>query len=444
MNFQYLKKIQLPIIILSLLSTSGHTSEFLIEDLNRDKNQQQTWVALPYAFSSESMGLTAGVVGVFSGYIQPQMTIVATTFVGEDLEIGNEDSSESARAAGAVVAVDGYRPSFSERLFISGIGTYAYYPNQRLYIDGSNDSEQILDNNSSNSTTPVQSKGYNNWFDAHFRYVLPLGESRNNVLPKIQLQRGIAVNRDHVGGGKPFVTGQTTLGTDLFYSKWSAESFSESPEINTNGVRLYLEHDNTDYGDNPSRGYTFGAELSVDFGLGNSTQSWNALEVDYSHYIELDNFSWTRHNVLALNLWSAYSPSWDDSETLHEGGVLKKHQTPMWEGARLGGWNRMRAYDNNRFNDKAALYGAVEYRFIPRINPLGEQKWNPFPIDWFQVVLFAEVGRVDDKYSADLLTDMKYDVGFSLRALAAKIPVRFEMAFGEEGSTMWVMLQQPF
>jgi len=444
MNFQCFKKNHLAISLISLFSLGSHASEFLIEDLNRDKNKQQTFVVLPYAFSSESMGVTAGAVGVFSGYIQPQMTIVATTFVGEDLDISSDDSSETARAAGAVLAIDGYRPSFSDRLFISGIGTYAYYPNQRLYVEGGNDSEQVLDSNKSGSTTPVQSKGYNNWFDMHFRYVLPLGESRSNILPKIQLQRGIAVNRDHIGGGKPFITGQTTVGTDLFYSKWSAESFNESPEINTNGLRLYLEHDNTDYADNPSRGYSFGAEFSADFGLGNSTQSWNALEVDYSHYIDLENFSWTRHNVLAVNLWSAYSPSWDNSEKLNEGGVLNKHQTPMWEGARLGGWNRMRAYDNNRFNDKAALYGAIEYRFIPRLNPLADQQWNPFPVDWFQVVLFAEVGRVADKYSTELLTDMKYDVGFSLRALAAKVPVRFEMAFGEEGSTMWVMLQQPF
>jgi len=443
MNPRYFKKTPLIVIIFSLFSIVSQASEFLIEDLNRDKNKQQTWVALPYAFSSESMGVTAGVVGVFSGYIQPQMTIVATTFVGEDLEIGSEDSSESARAAGAMLAIDGYRPHFSDRLFISGIGAYAYYPNQRLYIDGNNDSTQILDSNN-NSLSPLQSKGYNNWFDLHFRYVLPLGESSHHVLPKIQLQRGIAVNRDHVGGEQPFVSGQTTLGSDIFYSKWSAESFDESPEINTNGMRFYLNHDNTDYADNPSRGYSFGAELSVDFGLGNSTQSWNALEVDYSHYIELNNFSWTRQNVIAVNLWSAFSPSWDDSETLNENGVLKKHQTPMWEGARLGGWNRMRAYDNNRFNDKAALYGALEYRFIPRLNPMADLKWNPFPVDWFQVVLFAEVGRVANKYSAELLSDMKYDVGFSLRALAAKIPVRFEMAFGEEGSAMWVMLQQPF
>ncbi|MEI6897018.1 MAG: BamA/TamA family outer membrane protein [Psychromonas sp.] len=417
----------------------------MIEDLNRDKDKQQTWLVLPYAFSSESMGMTVGAVGVFSGYIQPQMTIVATTFIGENLQITQNNDTEKERASGAMLAISGYRPHFSERLFIRALGAYGYYPNQRLYLNGGNDSKKDLDNVANNAMTPLQSKGYNNWFDVRFQHVLPWGESRNKVLPNIQLRRGIAVNRDHIGGGKPFVSGQTILGTDLFYSKWSADKFIESPKINTNGMRFYIEHDNTDYPANPSRGYSFGAKISADFGAGNSTQSWNAIEADYSHYFELDNFSWSRQSVIAVNIWSAYSPSWDDSESLNEEGVLKKHQTPMWEGARLGGWTRMRAYDKNRFNDRAALYGAIEYRLIPRLNPMADQKWNPFPIDWFQLVLFAEVGRVAENYDlSELLTDMKYDVGFSLRALAAKVPVRFEVAYGEEGSAMWFMLKQPF
>lgn len=59
-------------------------------------------------------------------------------------------------------------------------------------------------------------------------------------------------------------------------------------------------------------------------------------------------------------------------------------------------------------------------------------------------MLFAEAGRVAEQFNTELLQDMKYDAGFSLRALAAKIPVHFEIAWGEEGSAMWMMLNQPF
>jgi len=435
-----------------LLVPALNASEFITEDINASK-KQSTWIALPYIFSSDSMGLTAGVVGIFNGFFQPQMSIVASIYGGEKFEVEkiHEDEGikkDEARTTGGFLAISGYKAPFTDRLFLSLLASYAYYPNQRLYLEGSNDSKRDLDSKSPLETTPLQTQGYNNWFNLDFRYVLPWGESKDKVLPVVKMRRGIPVNRTDVGGGAPFVTGQSILGTEFFYTKWTADKLTEEPSLNTNGLRLYLEHDNTDYPDNPSRGYNFIGKFSGDFGWSNSTQSWNALEAAYSHYFEFDNLSWTRQNVIALNAWTAYSPSWDKSEKLHPDhpeGVLDKHQPPMWEGARLGGWKRMRAYDSNRFNDKAAIYFAAEYRVIPDMNPMQDQEWSPIPIDWFQTVLFAEVGRVAPHYELDtLFSDMKYDVGFSIRALAAKLPVRFDMAFGQEGSTMWVMVQQPF
>ncbi|MEL0630673.1 BamA/TamA family outer membrane protein [Psychromonas aquatilis] len=421
-------------------------TEFNVEDLNRSEDKQNTWLVLPYVFSTDGMGLNAGAVLLLDGYIQPQMTMVFTAFAGEELDTqyGPNGSPDKARSTGGAYSISGYRPPFSDRLFISSLGSYAYYPNQRLYIDGSNDSKQNLDTSDTNSVSPLHTQGYNNWFNLNFSYVLPWGESKHKALPNIQLSRGLPVNRDDMGGGEVFTTGQTIVGTELFYTRWTADRFIESPALNTNGIRFFLEHDNTDYPHTPSRGYAFQATVSIDFGFGNSTQSWNSLEFDYQHYLALPNLSWTRQSVLALNAWTAYSPSWDNHRTLTPDGVLQKHQTPMWEGASLGGWDRMRAYDSNRFNDKAALYGAAEYRFIPKLNPMADQQWNPFPIDWFQFVFFAEVGRVSDRYNLSFFKGTKYDVGFSVRALAAKTPVRFDIAWGEEGSSMWVMLNQPF
>jgi hypothetical protein len=144
MNSLCFKKNILLNLILCLFYSSTNASEFLIEDLNRDKNKQQTWVVLPYIFSSESMGFTIGAVGILAGYIQPQMTIIATTFIGEELAIKHSDlrESDTERTSGAMLAINGYRPSFSNRLFVSAIGAYGYYPNQRLYLEGGNDSKK--------------------------------------------------------------------------------------------------------------------------------------------------------------------------------------------------------------------------------------------------------------------------------------------------------------
>jgi len=440
------------LLLTPLLIFSANSAEFILEDVNNSK-KSSTWIVLPYLFSSESMGLTTGAVGIFNGFIQPQMTIVASAFVGEEKEVEKlyEDqgvTKEKARTSGAFLAISGYRPPFSKRLFTSFLGLYAYYPNQRLYLNGSNDSKKNLESENPKAITPLQTQGYNNWLKMDMRYVLPWGESANQVLAIIKAKRGIVVNRDDVGGGKPFVSGQSIIGTEFFYSKWTADKLIEEPSYNSNGLRFFFKHNNTDYPNNPSRGYDMKIQLSLDAGWGDSSQSWNALDAGYTHYIELPNYTWTRQSTIALNVWTAYSPSWDKSKKLNSDNpdaIIDSHQPPMWEGARLGGWNRMRAYDSNRFNDKAAIYGAVEYRLIPDFNPMRDKKWNPIPIDWFQAVLFAEAGRVAPEYNLNtLMSDMKYDAGFSIRALAAKLPVRFDMAFGEEGSSMWIMVQQPF
>jgi len=39
---------------------------------------------------------------------------------------------------------------------------------------------------------------------------------------------------------------------------------------------------------------------------------------------------------------------------------------------------------------------------------------------------------------------MKYDVGISLRALAADLPIRLDVAYGDEGVRAWVMIKHPF
>jgi hypothetical protein len=440
------------VLFIFLVLHSLHGAEFIVQEQNSSK-KPSTWIALPYLFSSDSMGFTVGAVGIFNGFIQPQMTIVATGFVGQEQDVEkvqNESSviNDTSRASGALLSVSGFRPSFSKRMFMSFMGSYAYFPKQKLYVNGAHDSKQELDSEDPNTLTPLQTQGFNNWLKMDMRYVLPWGEGKETVLPIIEMKRGVVVNRLDKGGGMPFVTGQSIIGTELFYTRWTADKLLEEPSYNTNGMRLFFIHDNTDYPDNPSRGYNTKLQFSFDAGRGNSTQRWSAIEVGYSHYFALPDHIWTRQNVIALNFWSAYSPSWDQSKKRnpdHPDAVLDRYQTPMWEGARLGGWSRMRAYDSNRFNDKAALYGALEYRVIPDFNPMRDQKWSPIPIDWFQAVFFAEAGRVAPHYHLrTLLDDMKYDVGFSLRALAAKIPVRFDLAVGDEGSNMWVMIKHPF
>ena len=406
----------LRLLLISILFLSLH-AEYV--SINIDSNRTKSTIALPYVFSSDSSGLTAGVVGIMSGYGQKNLTVVATAFTGELLHVEKHGQSNTDKA-------------HTQGFFL---GMYSYYPNQQVYIDGSNDS---------NKEHVFRTQGFNNWLELPISYTLPWGSSADEPITVYKLKNGLVVNRYGYGGGLPFITGSTSMEFKPFYNKWSADKLLDEPAWSTNGTKLTLKHDNTDYISNPSTGYKFNIEYAHDFGRGNSTQSWNAVTASYSHYINLENLSFSRQSQLAFNVWSSYSPSWDNNN-LHPGTTVNAHRPPPWEGASLGGWDRLRAYDSNRFSDKAAIYYGLEHRIIPTFNPLKKQNWLPISIDWFQLVTYVEIGRVAPEYNVKALhTDMKYDVGFSLRALAASVPVRFEMAYGLEGMSMWVMVKQPF
>ena len=426
----------------TLLMTSNLQAEesFLTEMVNdinlTSLTHVKDWIILPYAFSSESTGFTGGVGVIKTGLFQPQTTLVATAFYGAEQDIITNGQDDTANFAGGFLLFSDYKLPFSNRLLFSLYGLKSYFPKGRHYLKGEN---------SSNPDASLVTSGASDFLYTTFRYVLPLGEGIDNPEGAYNLKNGFAMDRERYGGGVPFVTGETSMGIKTFYSHDAFENTAEAPfaEWDTSGLRFFLYHENTDYDLNPSRGYQFRIQYSKDFGEGDSLQSWDFLEAKYNHYFNLSTFSGTQQNVLALSLWTGYSFSWDNDET-YENTVIDAHRAPPWEGARLGGFNRMRGYENNRFSDKAVFYATAEYRAILDWNPFKNNKIIPAPIDWLQIVAFVEAGRVNDEYNSDLLKDMKYDVGLSLRAMVAEVPLRIDVAYGDEGTNFRVMVFQPF
>ena len=39
---------------------------------------------------------------------------------------------------------------------------------------------------------------------------------------------------------------------------------------------------------------------------------------------------------------------------------------------------------------------------------------------------------------------MKYDIGISLHTMIEEVPMRFEVVYGDEGTNIWLMVNQPF
>ena len=425
-----------------LLTTSSIQAEenFMTEmfgDVNLTSlTHVKDWIVLPYVFSTESTGFSGGVGVIKQGLLQPQTTLVATVFYGAEQDIITNGQEETANFSGGFLLFSDYKLPFTNRLFFSMYGMKSYFPKAKLYFNGENNSDQ---------DHALVSSGASDFLYTTFSYVLPIGEGVDNPEGLYNLKNGFAMGREGYGGGAPFVTGRTSLGIKTFYSHDEYENYTEAPlsEWDSSGLRFFMRHENTDYDLNPSRGYQFQVQYSKDFGEGDSLQSWDFLEAKYNHYFNLPTFSWSQQNVLALSAWTGYSFSWDSDNTYGNTNI-DAHRPPPQEGARLGGFNRMRGYGNNRFSDKAAFYASAEYRAILNYNPFRNNKYIPVAIDWFQVVPFVEVGRVNDTYNFDLLSDMKYDVGISLRAMAAEIPVRIDVAYGDEGTNLWVMVYHPF
>ncbi len=399
-------------------------------------------VCIPYVFSTDSTGFSGGVGVIKKGLFQPQTTTIATLFYGTKQDIVTNGQPDTANFSGGFIGLFDYKIPGTNRVLLSISGLKSYFPKARYYLyNHTNDSKE---------DQYIESSGNEDFVFATLKYVLPFGDGLDNPEGLYTLKRGFAVGRENDGGGVPFVTGRTSLGLTGFYEHYTFDNYllgtphssDGLKKWDTNGIRFFIDHDNTDYDLNPSRGYQFRIQYSKDFGWGDSKQSWDFLEFKYNHYIDLPTFSFTKQNVLAMSFWTGYSFSWDKEKTFNHG--ITDHRPPPWEGARLGGIFRMRGYNTDRFSDKAVAYGTAEYRAILDWNPFRKNDYIPVAVDWLQLVGFVEAGRVNDTYNFDLLKDMKYDVGVSLRAMAAHVPVRLDVAYSNEGVNFWVMVFQPF
>lgn len=412
--------------------------------LNLDFEREGVWTFLPYAFTSESTGPTVGIGMIVQGLLQPQTTFVATLFSGTQQDIITNGEADTETFRGGGIAFNNLKLPYTNRFFFSTLGYIKTAPKENLFFNTQQSSEKNVWVTSAKSS----------FLSGTIKYVLPLGEGMNNPERIYDLKNGFAMGREEFGDRTPFLTGHTEIGLTAFYqdntiynTRSTIHPGDAPASWKTSGLRLFASHDNTDYHNNPSRGYSFYSRYSKDFGTGDNLQSWDFLEFKASKYFNLDTFSFTQQNVLAVNFWTAHSFSWDTDNELLPG--IDAHRTPLNDGPRLGGFTRLRGYSQNRFLDKSAIYGTMEYRAVLNYNPvkngdLGDWIAKHAPIDWFQVVGFVEAGRVSDAYNFELLTDLKYDVGVSLRAMVAELPVRFDVAYGDEGANMWVMIKQPF
>lgn len=403
----------------------------------RDENPgtNKSYLVLPYAFSSESMGLTLGIGAGVKGYGQEQMLLGATAFGSFD------------EAAGLFLGMWDYRPPIFPRLFFGAQGMIGHYPKQRAYT------RLIFDpngprpgSNDSNEDQFGEDSGNDNWIDLKLEYVLPMGSAHNDALQHYQTKGGLLQSAP-VGGEvwNPFKNGVTTLMLRQFNRFRSFELDQGDVEATTHPFELALSYNNTDYPTNPSYGSSQNISVTQDFGWLDSPDSWTFIEFEASKYLSLGASNWAKQRIVALNFWTGHTPTCEE-DTNTDGNIIVTHRPPFYEGATLGGFYRMKGYPIDRFNDRSVIYAAAEYRYTLNWNPIGKISWLKFlQSDWLQLVGSVECGRVANEYNlSTLFEDLKINGGFGLRSMFAGAVVRFDIGFSDEATSVWVMLGHPF
>lgn len=423
----------LPPILLARPSASVKFSTIRAEN---PEKQKETLI-LPYAFSADSMGTTIGVGAMAKGFGQDQLLVGGSVW-------GSVDD-----ALGGVAGAWDYRLpfSFSERIFFTAFGSLGRYPRQKAYSTVIRTTDpKSAGKNDSDKDDFIEEEGDNNWFDLKVEYVLPIGSMKHNSMGTYHLENGL-ITSGSTGGESwnPLEGGITVLVLRQFNRYLSFDTDQGTVDGIIHPLEFGVLYNNTDFPTNPSTGSSQYLSFTKDFGWGDTEEDWSFIQFEASKYFDLGASKYSRQQVLALNFWTGSSPSWTET-TLADGTTVVSDDPPFLEGARLGGFYRMRAFPTNRFNDRSVIYTAAEYRFTPRWNPIENVSWlNFLHLDWFQLVGFAEGGRVAGEYDFDELTsDWKVDVGIGLRAMVAGTVVRFDVATSEEGTSGWVMFRQPF
>lgn len=386
----------------------------LIGEAGEERKEGKRSILVPFAFRSDLVGLAVGLGGGVTGYQDGQMSVAGAGYLS------------TQKAAVLIGAVSNYRVTGTDRLFLDTTASLGTYPHLWVFTGSGGAGD-----NASDKDQRLSGRGHDNWIDMKFKYVLPWGGGRENPIADYRLKEGMLASGATGGGDwNPLSGGLTYFDATPFYRDQTIRDGGTGTEVfETAGVRMGIRHDNTDFPLNPTTGSKQKISISHGFDVLKDSNSWTTLEGEWSKFLSLGPSASARQRVIGIDVWTV--------------GTLSGDRPPPFEGATLGGINRMRGFDNNRFNDRAALYYGLEYRYMPR--------WNPFKnftlaeVDWFQVTLFGEMGRVADDW--DLLTlnsDMKYDAGVRFSALINKYLGRADFAFSPETWHVRVMVGLPF
>ena len=406
--------------------------------LNSDEERVfENFYWLPYAFFSQSFGLGIGAGGAYSGWPSEESSVMGALTVGTKL---------SYNVAGAIsdMPIPGTKRLYMQPFFMVG-----RYQDQFLFVGRNNPGfeGQRAGANDSDKDNYIEATQFDNRIDLEFRYLLPIahGADNDNIVNRYVIERGFLKSGETGGTSwNPLESGRNFLYLTPQWRKQTLDNDEFNVPLESRNLEFAFERDNREFPYNPTRGSYQRVEYKKSFFSDDLLDEWDLWTFEYAKLASLGPNNLFKQQVLAFNWWTAYVPSWEAD--IVDGQEVISGRPPQYDGAILGGINRMKAFEDARFQDKAAIYYSLEYRFIPQWQPLDEVevlKWAD--IQYWQWVLFAEAGQVSPHWNvSDLHSDLHYDGGIGLRGMIHKAVCRLDFAFGEEGMRVVAMYGHPF
>lgn len=388
---------------------------------------------IPYPFYNDTIGPGVGAAMIAEGYLQSQTMTVATGLL-------------SANGTGMFfLMARNHRLPWLERLFIEPTFSIGKFQDLQIYTVGNPKyPNEQPGSNDSNKNNFIESDGTDNWLDLNFKFLLPIGHGKENILPRYTLIDGIPTE-GHPGGyhWNPFKSGRSFIEAQFFYRNQKLD-VPNLPDQETLGVEVSLSWDNTDFYQNPSKGSFWRLFAARDWGALSNSPSWTIIGGEFSKYLDFGASPSARQRTLALNFWTVDSPTWNSSHTVN--GETVFHRPPSYKGANLGGLWRLRGFPATRYRDRSAVHYSAEYRHTLVWNPLKDfTMGGNLDIDWLQLVGFGDLGRVADEWELDTLhEEMKWSAGAGLRVMVNHLVVRFDMAASDEDVIAQVFISHPW
>src|SRR5882672_6421340 len=183
-------------------------------------------ISLPYGFYNDSFGVALAYVYAVYGYPQQQASMLATAMIG------------STGSAMAFFMAQNVQMPHVKRLFTDSVFSIGYYVDSDAYIDGNPQfAGERAGSNESDPDNFVEGSGLDNFARVKFKYLLPIGDGKQQVITDYKLDRGLLVSGASGGSSwNPWGSGRTFVELRPFYRSQTVDGDDVDAELKTNGV----------------------------------------------------------------------------------------------------------------------------------------------------------------------------------------------------------------